>query len=158
VLFGALAVFRYGVNWSYLPLLVPALLVLLLLAAAIGILLSAINVYMRDMQHMLELLLLAWFWGTPIVWYFRLIDKAGSSRHALLLLNPIISVTLTFQRALYGRIDFKDSAGVTHHILPDYTILQHLELLGAVAVAALAILWLAFVVFGRLEGNFAEEL
>ena len=31
-------------------------------------------------------------------------------------------------------------------------------LLAAVAVLALGILWLAFVVFGRLEGNFAEEL
>ena len=51
----------------YMPLIVPALLVLLLLAAALGILLSAINVYMRDMQHLLELVLLAWFWGTPIV-------------------------------------------------------------------------------------------
>ena len=159
VLFVALAVFQYGVNWAYIPLIVPALLVLLLLASAIGILLSAINVYMRDMQHMLELLLLAWFWGTPIVWYFRLIDTTSrSNRHALLLLNPITSVTLTFQRALYGRLDFRDKTGVTHHILPDYSILQHLELLGAVTVAALAILWLAFVVFGRLEGNFAEEL
>lgn len=158
VLFGALAVFRYNVNWDYLPLIVPALFVLLLLAAALGVLLSAINVYMRDMQHMLELLLLAWFWGTPIIWYFGLVDKVGSSRHAILLLNPIASVTLTFQRAIYGRVDFTDSAGVSHHILPDYSILQHLELLGAVAAVSLAILWLAFVVFGRLEGNFAEEL
>ncbi|MDQ1467611.1 MAG: lipopolysaccharide transport system permease protein [Actinomycetota bacterium] len=158
VLFGALAVFRYGVNWPYVPLLVPALLVLLLLAAAIGVLLSAINVYMRDMQHMLELLLLAWFWGTPIVWYFGLVEKVGSSRHALLLLNPVASVTLTFQRALYGRLAFTDKVGKRHNILPDYSILQHLELLGAVLVASFAILWLAFVVFGRLEGNFAEEL
>jgi ABC-2 type transport system permease protein len=155
VLFGALAVFRYGVNWEYVPLLFPALFVLLVLAAAIGILLSAINVYMRDMQHMLELLLLAWFWGTPIVWYFGLI---GSKRNGLLLLNPVASVTLTFQRALYGRTRFTDSAGVHRQILPNYSILQHLELLGAVAVAACALLWLAFVVFGRLEGNFAEEL
>ena len=158
VLFGALAVFRYNVNWGYMPLLVPALLVLLLLAAAIGILLSAINVYMRDMQHMLELLLLAWFWGTPIIWYFGLIDKVGSSRHAIVLLNPIASVTLTFQRALYGRVSFTDKANVKHVIIPDYSVLQHLELLGAVTVASLAILWIAFVVFGRLEGNFAEEL
>jgi ABC-2 type transport system permease protein len=157
VLFGALAAFRYNVNWEYMPLLVPALLVLLLLAAAIGILLSAINVYMRDMQHMLELLLLAWFWGTPIIWYFGLIDKVGSSRHALVLLNPIASVTLTFQRALYGRVSFTDSTG-KHAIIPDYSVLQHLELLGAVAAASLVILWVAFVVFGRLEGNFAEEL
>ena len=157
VLFGALAVFRYNVNWEYMPLLVPALFVLLLLAAAIGILLSAINVYMRDMQHMLELLLLAWFWGTPIIWYFGLIDKVGSSRHVLVLLNPIASVTLTFQRAIYGRVSFTNTTG-KHVIIPDYSVLQHLELLGAVALASLAILWLAFVVFGRLEGNFAEEL
>jgi ABC-2 type transport system permease protein len=158
VLAGALAAFQFGVNWSYMPLLVPALVVLLLLAAAIGILLSAINVYMRDMQHMLELLLLAWFWGTPIVWYFGLVDKVHQSRDTLLLLNPVSTVTLTFQRAIYGRLEFKDSAGVTHKILPDYSIVQHLGLLAAVAVLALGILWLAFVVFGRLEGNFAEEL
>jgi ABC-2 type transport system permease protein len=158
VLFAALAVFKYNVNWEYMPLLVPALLVLLLLAAAVGILLSAINVYMRDMQHMLELLLLAWFWGTPIIWYFGLIEKVGSSRHALVLLNPVASVTLTFQRAVYGRVSYTDGAGVKHAIIPDYSVLQHLELLGAVAVASLAVLWLAFVVFGRLEGNFAEEL
>ena len=66
--------------------------------------------------------------------------------------------TLTFQRALYGRLAFTDKVGTRHNILPDYSILQHLELLGAVMVVSLAILWLAFVVFGRLEGNFAEEL
>jgi len=158
VLFGALAAFRFGVNWPYVPLLIPALFVLLLLAAALGILLSAINVYMRDMQHLLELVLLAWFWGTPIVWYFGLIDKKGSSRHAILLLNPVASVTLTFQRALYGRLNFRDKVGVKHTILPNYSILQHLELLGVVALVSLGILWLAFVVFGRLEANFAEEL
>jgi ABC-2 type transport system permease protein len=158
VLVGALAVFRFGVNWSYVPLLVPALLVLLLLASALGVLLSAVNVYMRDMQHMLELLLLAWFWGTPIVWYFGLVDKVGRSRAAILLLNPVTAVTLTFQRALYGRLDFTDATGVRHKIMPDYSILQHLELLGVVAAVALAILFVAFVVFGRLEGNFAEEL
>jgi ABC-2 type transport system permease protein len=157
VLFAALAVFRFQVNWGYLPLLVPALFVMLLLASALGILLSAINVYMRDMQHMLELLLLAWFWGTPIIWYFGLVDKGKSNHDALLLLNPITAVTLTFQRAIYGRLQFTDRTGV-HKILPDYSVLQHLELLGAVALVSLAILWVAFVVFGRLEGNFAEEL
>lgn len=157
VLFAALAVFRFNVNWSYMPLLVPALVVVLLLASAIGVLLSAINVYMRDMQHMLELLLLAWFWGTPIIWYFGLVDKAGSSRGTLLLLNPVTAVTLTFQRAVYGRVGFVDSAGF-HKIIPDYSILQHLALLGAVAAFSLVLFWFALVVFGRLEGNFAEEL
>jgi ABC-2 type transport system permease protein len=158
VLFAALAVFRFQVNWEYLPLIVPALAVMLLLAAGLGILLSAINVYMRDMQHLLELVLLAWFWGTPIIWYFGLVDKNGADHNKLLLINPITAVTLTFQRAIYGKLSFTDSAGVKHIILPNYSILQHLELLGVVALVALGILWFALVVFGRLEGNFAEEL
>jgi ABC-2 type transport system permease protein len=159
VLFAALAVFQYQVNWEYMSLLLPALFVLLLFACAIGVLLSATNVYMRDIQHFLELLLLAWFWGTPIVWYARLIDNPDHpSRHAILLLNPITAVTLTFQRALYGRLAFKDKAGVTHQMLPDYSVLQHVELLAAVAAFSLVILWIALIVFGHLEGNFAEEL
>jgi ABC-2 type transport system permease protein len=158
VLFAALAAFRYNVDWTYMPLLVPALLVLLLLAAALGVLLSAINVYMRDMQHLLELLLLAWFWGTPIVWYFGLVEKARSLRNVILLINPVTAVTLTFQKAIYGRTTFTDKTHVTRKILPPYTILQHLELLGVVALLSIGTLWLAFVVFGRLEGNFAEEL
>ena len=51
-----------------------------------------------------------------------------------------------------------NSAGVKQVIIPDYTVLQHLELLGAVALGSLLVLWLGLVVFGRLEGNFAEEL
>jgi ABC-2 type transport system permease protein len=130
----------------------------LLIAASLGVLLSAINVYLRDMQHMLELLLLAWFWGTPIVWYWGLLDKVGTHRAWILLLNPVTSVTITFQRALYGRMSFKDATGAPHRILPNYTVWQHLELLGVVAACSLAVLYLALIVFGRLEGNFAEEL
>ena len=34
----------------------------------LAILFSALNVYARDLQHLLELVLLAWFWMTPIVY------------------------------------------------------------------------------------------
>src|SRR4051794_5339704 len=59
VLAAALVVFWYQPSWSYLPLVVPALLVLLLLVSAVAIALAAINVYARDTQHLLELVLLA---------------------------------------------------------------------------------------------------
>ena len=48
---------------------------LLLLTAGLGILLGAINVYLRDTQHFLELALLAWFWMTPIVYGFMTIGE-----------------------------------------------------------------------------------
>ena len=48
--------------------------------SALGILLAAVNVYVRDTQHLLELALLAWFWMTPIVYQYGLLaDEARAS-------------------------------------------------------------------------------
>src|SRR4051794_22004650 len=78
VLTGALVVFRYQPAWSYLPLIVPALITLLVLLAALAMTLAAVNVYARDTQHLLELVLLAWFWMTPIVYpYVQVRQKVG---------------------------------------------------------------------------------
>src|SRR5438132_1709795 len=100
----ALVVFRFVPSLSYLPLLAPALLALLMLTAALGIFLAAMNVYFRDIQHLLEVVMTAWFWATPIVYTYRNIaDRLGS--HAWVFrLNPITPIVLTFQRALYNRI------------------------------------------------------
>ncbi len=48
VLFAVLAIVRWNVAWAYMPLLPVALVALLLVTGALGILLSAINVYLRD--------------------------------------------------------------------------------------------------------------
>ena len=48
------------------------------------------NVYLRDTMHMLELALLAWFWMTPIVYPFMLIQDKGGIAAALYKLNPIV--------------------------------------------------------------------
>src|SRR4029453_19055361 len=88
--------------------LTPALFALLVLTAALGVLLAAINVYFRDMQHLLELALLAWFWATPIVYQYRLgADKADSPPllYHVFRLNPITPIVLTFQRVIYNQIE-----------------------------------------------------
>ena len=83
VLLVALVVARHGVDPEYVWLAVPALLVLVLLASALAIFLSCVNVYARDTQHLLELVLLAWFWMTPIVYQWGLpatkLEEAGWS-------------------------------------------------------------------------------
>lgn len=162
VLLGALALFRYGVSPTYCLMLIPALVVLLLFTAALGVLLAAINVYVRDAQHLLELVLLAWFWMTPIVYQYRLVaDKIAAKgwRPGLLLLNPITSIVLVFQRAIYNRVEATAADGTVIPILPAdasaWWYLSHLLIVGAGSVLlALG----ALAVFRRLEANFAEEL
>ena len=43
----------------------------IVLASALAVLLSAINVYLRDMQHLIEVILTAWFWACPIVYAYQ---------------------------------------------------------------------------------------
>ena len=89
VLFAVLAVVRWDRSRGRTsPLLPLALVALLLLTGALGILLSAINVYLRDTQHFLELALLAWFWMTPIVYGFMTIGRRGSWFAKVFMLQP----------------------------------------------------------------------
>ena len=71
VLFAVLAVVRWDVAWAYVA--APPARAGRAAAAhrrARASCSRAINVYLRDTQHFLELALLAWFWVTPIVYGF----------------------------------------------------------------------------------------
>jgi ABC-2 type transport system permease protein len=161
VLFAVLAAIQWSVSWAYVPLLPVALLALLLLTGALGIFLSAVNVYLRDTQHFLELALLAWFWVTPIVYGFMTIDRrpGGWFKYAYLL-NPVTPIVLIFQRAIYAKLD-NPKVGVGqagHQILPHWPMSLYLGYLGYSFAIGLIVLTIAIRVFGRSEANFAEEL
>ena len=153
VLVLALGIFQFAPSPKYALLLVPALLTMILLASALGIALAAANVYLRDTQHLLELLLLAWFWMTPIVYPFSSVaERLGSSRW-LYLLNPVTPIVIAFQRAIFNKTS---ASGL--EILPDESLLWYLRNLGVVALVSVALLVGALALFNRLEGDFAEEL
>jgi ABC-2 type transport system permease protein len=159
VLLLALGLFRRGPSPEYLPLIVPALLVLLLLSAGLGVLLGAVNVYLRDTQHLLELVLLAWFWMTPIVYPYRQVADRLGAKAVLYRLNPITPIVLTFQRGIYNRLEPPGLNGGKVNILPvDKGPMWYLAQLAVVGVCSAALFAFSLRVFGRLEGNFAEEL
>ncbi|HEY9555366.1 MAG TPA: ABC transporter permease [Acidimicrobiales bacterium] len=161
VLLAALVIFRYDVAFEYLWLVIPALAVLLVLAAGFGILFAALNVYARDLQHLLELVMLAWFWLTPIVYAWQLpADKLSESglSTSLTLLNPIVPIVISLQRGIWGTDRFVGTDGVTNFVLPDGSPLWYLRNLAIVGVIAVGLFIAAVKTFGRLEANFAEEL
>ena len=165
---------RYVPAGAFLPELLPALLALVVLCAAMSVLLSALNVYLRDTQHFVELIVgAAWFWATPIVYPYATIASKLATHGLpswLPCINPLTDIVLVFQRAIYGRLDAPAAAPTAaatnprgalvsgSSIIPhagEWWYLWHvLIVLGAAAV----VLVIALAVFGRLEGNFAEEL
>jgi ABC-2 type transport system permease protein len=149
---------RHGIAPQALLLYPLSIVTLLAFTTAITFLVSGLNVRYRDVQHLLGLGLLVWFWMTPIVYPSGLTQKVtikGISAFHVLLLNPLTSVVLGFQRALYG---LPHPVDLNHPIVPAVTLGWLVALLGAVLVASVLFLWFTWSTFFKLSGDFAEEL
>ncbi len=151
--------------WSEMWLLLPALLAVALFASALSVFLAAVNVYLRDVQHLVEVALMAWFWAVPGIYAFsgRVHDQLA--RHHILwlyFLNALTPPVMTFQRVFYAQMHPRSTL-YPHALVPNGVLARYplhwfvLSDLTVIVVSALLLLG-ALVVFGRLEGNFAEEL
>lgn len=156
-----LVVTRFDVDWAYLWLTAPAILTIIVLAAALTILLSAANAYARDTTHLLDLTLLAWFWLTPIIYPFQLLTDELSSRGLpgwLPLVNPVVPSIIAIQRGVYGTPTVTRSDGTVQQLLPDLSQWWYLRNIIVAFVAASLLLALAIKIFDRAEANFAEVI
>ncbi|MGI8868715.1 MAG: ABC transporter permease [Mycobacteriales bacterium] len=89
VLIGAYVVTWHPPTFSTDLLLVPlAVLVMVFFAFALGLVLGAVNVYLRDVEYLVEVTLLLWFWMTPIVYdwtkvHNKMVCQGGNSLAAV---------------------------------------------------------------------------
>jgi ABC-2 type transport system permease protein len=154
VLIAFMLVFGYPLVQRGLLLLPLALIVLLVFAATLGFATAAWNVRYRDTGHLVELLLLAWFWLTPIVYPSSFVsDSLGPTGFWIYLLNPMTNIVMSFQRALYGGTSDEALA-----LLPRPGLTWYGWRLLAVGAVSLVLLFLSWRMFHRRSGDFAEEL
>src|SRR3712207_4267681 len=86
-------------------LFVPlSLLVLFTYATALAFVLSAVNVYLRDVQYLVEISLTVLFWFSPVVYSWALVRDTigGTWLEDLYLANPVTLAVLGMQRALWA--------------------------------------------------------
>lgn len=143
--------FHFSLSLLLAPL---AIVTLVVFATAIGLLLSALNVYLRDVQHLVEIAILILFWASPIVYSYTYVHKLlqGGWLEQLYLANPVTTAVISMQKALW-------SAGTTSTGALAQTWPTHLALrLCITLVASLVVFWLTQRTFSRLQGNFAQEL
>jgi ABC-2 type transport system permease protein len=81
-----------------LLLLLPASALLVLLSLAIGLVLSALHVYFRDVRFLVQAALLVWLYVTPVLFPQELLRRYS----ALLDLNPVTGVVTLFHEAVIG--------------------------------------------------------
>ena len=129
--------------WSF----VLALAVLITFSTALGLFLAAVNVYLRDVQYLIEILIMILLWASPIVYAWRFVaDALDGPLETIYLANPMTQVVLGFQRTFWV-------AGADEPYPDNLSTL----LLGSLALSFL-LLWLSQRVFARLQSNFAQEL
>ena len=108
-----------------------------LLALGIAFVTSAATVYLRDLEHILVIVAMAWQFLTPVMYSIEMVPERI---RPVFLLNPMSSVIIAYRDILY----YKE---VPH--------LNTLVLAMALGIGFLAVGWF---LFGRMEKHFAEEL
>lgn len=163
LILGAVLLLGYFIvgDWPQLDALVylvPSVMGVILFALALGLLLSALNVYIRDVGFLTDIALQVGFWLCPILYSYGFVVSAAASYGLptdwvtrLYLLNPMANEVLGFQRALWppGSTDAGVALSFPGELWPRLWVL--------VVVSGL-LLVLALGVFNRLARNFAQEL
>ena len=160
VLFVVLVPFYPAAFGPQLWLLVPALAVAVTVAVAMSLLASALNVRYRDVEHLLEITLLAGFWLTPIVYPVTVIrDRVAGHGWLfdLYMASPMTAVVVAMQRAIYVH-PVVTVDGKPRQILPADGYGFYLTWLGVAGAVALVLLAVGLWTFRRLQADFAEEL
>lgn len=89
----------------WLPLLVLMMALLALFAAGFAMLFSIVNVYFRDMQHLVSIVLQMWMYLTPIIYPISLVEEASAKHGSWILtvyrLNPMERFVEVFRNFLY---------------------------------------------------------
>ncbi|MDA8394702.1 MAG: ABC transporter permease [Candidatus Dormibacteraeota bacterium] len=132
-----------------LPLLaLPGLIVVTFgLCLGLGLMLAAGSVYFRDLQYIINLATMVWFYLSPVIWplsrYHGFFGhgKLGLLAHAIVYANPMTWVVVSFQDIfVFNRWP------------------QHWHGLIYTTVLAVALIWIGLLVFRRLRRRFAEEI
>ena len=152
----ALFLFGFAPLRKEVLLLIPALIVVLTLTVGLGLFVAATTVRLRDTQHILEVLMFAWMWLTPIIYPASLVhNMLGGTAQLLYYLNPMAGVVVSFQRALYGVVRYPTSGDL---LLASDSNWFYLGVLGVGFVVSALIFALGLWQFRRLSKDFAEEL
>lgn len=83
---------------NYLLFLCVVIILHLFFVFGLGIFLSLVNVFFRDLSYFLSIIFMVWFWITPI---FYSLDRIPAHFHWLYLINPLSSYIISYQNILF---------------------------------------------------------
>lgn len=127
-----------GVGFSIHLLLMPLLILIqYLITLALTFVLSALTVFVRDVDHFVSVALTLGFYATPIVYQASMLPEKFQW---VLNFNPMAQLVEAYRAILY------------YHQLPNFTMI------GIWGILSVMLLILGYIIFKNLEKSFVEEL
>lgn len=119
----------------YLPLIILTQFILL---QGISLIISAVNVYIRDLEYIITFLINMLFYATPILYVSSFFE--GSFIKYIIRLNPMATLIDCYRDVLF------------------YKSMPHITSLLVVLLASIVLLFIGLKIFKKLEKGFAEEV
>lgn len=155
VLVIGLLVFRNAPDVSALPLLIVAIVAVLVFTTGLGVMLSALTVGYRDIEHLLDVGLTAWFWMSAVVYPYAAVAGQLGDNEWVANFNPVLAPILAFQRVLYNPPPDPVDGVV---VLPELDLSFYYQRLGITMLVGLVLVWVGLLVFARREDSFGDQL
>lgn len=127
-----------GVGFSIHLLLMPLLILIqFLITLSLTFVLSALTVFVRDVDHFVSVALTLGFYATPIVYQASMLPEKFQW---VLKFNPMAQLVEAYRAILY------------YHQMPDF------NMIGLWGVLSIILLVIGYMIFKKLEKSFVEEL
>ncbi len=137
IIYSILLISGWGIELRLQPWLLVAILIEFFFSLGLALLLSAVEVYFRDVEHIFSVLLMIWMYVTPMFYNLSIVPEQYIP---LFKCNPMLYIIGLYQQVLY----YKTAPE------PEYLI--------KAAIFAAVSMVLGWVIFNKLEKRFAEEL
>ena len=131
------ALVNHGMNPAALLFLPLIMLIEYILALGFSFVASAITVYFRDLEHILNNLSMAWMYLTPILYTQEMVPEQYKP---LFNLNPMTPIIIAYRDILF------------------YKRIPSLNTLIGASITGVVSLILGFILFNKLKKGFAEEM
>ena len=131
-----------GYNFiPYLPLLFFTIFLQVVVTIGFGFIFAGLTVYFRDIEQLIQVILLVWFFATPIVYPLGDIEsKSSIAAQFLKIANPLTPIMLLYRESLlYLR-------------WPSFSLLMY-----AIS-GSFFVLIIGYLLFQKISPNFAKEV
>lgn len=136
IIVAVLLISGMGISW-HIILLPVIVLVQTTILLGIDLIISALTVYLQDLQHLISVAIMMLFYATPIVYTLESIPQ---NFIWVFYLNPMASIITAYRDIFY------------------YQQMPNMLMLGLLFLIGLVLIVIGMKIFDKLQRNFAEEL